>query len=249
MGSWDQTNQKMLAILFMTIVKLSYEPKVRESIRIIQILQESLKYPWFLLEYKDVEAVLDWFVMSAEPSVILKIPSENTSIDNCVINLLETASCMKELPKDAQNIQKSVVTAKRMAYVRSIVRIMKSCDAKLNQLMTTQQGREMFNQAVISLMNSISNCFMNSQGSEIEVTNLLIPITQGMAVPESTSKLFADALSLWQTTCQTGDIVLVCTLDALKVQKQWTIGIYQLLNSTLMNYFRVSGKYKSKYQQ
>lgn len=243
MGSWDQTSQKMLATLFMTIVKLSYEPKVRESIRIIQILQDSLKYPWYLLEYKDVEVVLDWFVMSAEPSVILKIPSEHKSVDTCVINLLETASCMRELPNDSQNIQKSIVTAKRMAYVRSIVRIMKSCDAKMNQLMTTQQGREIFNQALISLMNSISNCFMNTQGSEIEVSNLLIPITQGMAVPESTSKLFSESLSLWQSSCQTGDIVLVCLLDALKVQKQWTIGIYHLLNSTLLNYLRVSGEF------
>lgn len=233
----------MLAILFMSIVKLSSEPKVRESIRIIQILQDSLKYPWQLLDYKDVELVLDWFVMSADPSVILKISSEHTSIDNCVINLLETAACMKEMPKDS-NIQKSVITAKRMAYVRSIVRIMKSCDAKLNQLMSTQQGREMFNQAGISLMNSIESCFVNSHDADMEVTNLLIPILQGMPVPESTSKLFSESISLWQSSSQTGNIVLVCTLDAFKVQKQWTIGVYELLNSTLMNYLRVSGEIK-----
>lgn len=232
----------MLSILFVSIVKLSYEPKVRESIRIIQILQESIKYPWQLLEYKDVESVLDWFVMSADPSVILKIPSENKSIDNCVINLLETASCMKDIPKDSPNMQKSVITAKRMAYVRSIVRILKSCDAKLNHLMSTQQGREMFHQAGISLLNSIENCFTNSQDNELEATNLLIPILQGMPIPESTSKLFSESMSLWQSSSQTGNIVLVCTLDAFKVQKQWTIGVYELLNSTLINYLRVSGK-------
>lgn len=254
--------QRMLAILLMVFVKLSYEPKVREvnseisnnflqsltrisqSIRILQILQESIKYPWHLLEYKDVEGVLDWFVMSADPSVILKIPSEHETIDSCVIALLQTVSCMKELPRDAQNIQKTVVTAKRMAYVRSIVRLLKGCDAKLHQLVTTKQGQEMFHQACMALLTSIESCFTNEtdDATTMEASNLLIPILQSMPVPESTSRLFADAIGLWQTSSQTGNVTLCSTLNALKVQKQWTLGVYQVLDSTLMNFMRVSGK-------
>lgn len=182
--------------------------------------------------------------MSADPSVILKIPSEHETIDSCVINLLQTASCMNELPKDAQNIQKSVVTAKRMAYVRSVVRLLKASDAKLHQLMATKQGQEMFHQACMSLLNSIQSCFTSNNEDEIsmEVTNLLIPVLQNMSVPESTSKLFADAIGLWQASSQTGNILLCNTLNALKVQKQWTLSVYQLLESTLLNYLRVSGK-------
>lgn len=215
-----------------------------QSIRIIQILQESLKYPWHLLEYKDVESVLDWFVMSAEPSVILKIPSEHETIDTCVISLLQMVSCMKELPKDAQNIQKTVVTAKRMTYVRSIVRLLKGCDGKLHQLMATKQGQEMFHQACLCLLTSIESCFtsINDEEASREATTLLLPILENMAVPESTSKLFADSIGLWQATSQTGNIVLCSTLDALKYQKQWTTSVYQVLESTLQNYMRVSGK-------
>lgn len=217
-----------------------------QSIRIIQILQESLKYPWHLLEYKDVECVLDWFVMSAEPSVILKIPSEHETIDTCVISLLQTVSCMKELPKEVQNVQKTAVTAKRMTYVRSIVRLLKGCDAKLHQLMATKQGQEMFHQAFIALLSSIESCFTSSHDEEAtrESTNLLLPILENMAVPESTSKLFADAIGLWQTSSQTGNVVLCSMLCALKHQKQWTLAVYQLMESTLQNYMRVSGKNK-----
>lgn len=216
-----------------------------QSIRIIQILQESLKYPWHLLEYKDVESVLDWFVMSAEPSVILNIPSEHETIDSCVINLLQTASCMKDLPKeDAQNVQRTVVTAKRMAYVRSVVRLLKGCDAKLHQLMATKQGQDMFHQACVSLLASVEACFTSdtSEASSMEASNLLIPIVQNMAIPESTAKLFADAIGLWQASSQTGNVVLCNTLNALKVQKQWTLSVYQVLESSLLNYMRVSGK-------
>lgn len=182
--------------------------------------------------------------MSAEPTVILKIPSENETIDACVINLLQTAACMKELPKDSHNIQKTVVTAKRMAYIRSVVRLLKASDAKLHQLMATKQGQEMFHQACIQLLTSIESCFSGSSDEEnsLEASNLLIPIVQNMAVPESTSKLFADSIGLWQMSSQTGNVTLCCTLNALKVQKEWNLSVYQLLESTLFNYMKVSGK-------
>lgn len=269
MSTWDyQTVQRMLSILLMVFVKLSYEPKVREvccctpnahlpltlvrifsqSIRIIQILQDSVKYPWHLLEYKDVETVLDWFVMSAEPSVILKIPSEHETIDSCVISLLQAASCMNGTPKDAQNVQKTVVTAKRMGYVRSVVRLLKSSDAKLHQLMATKQGQDMFHQACISLLTSIESCFTNEsdEASTVEATNLMVTVLQNMAVPESTSKLFADSIGIWQSTSQTGNVVLCCSLNALKVQKHWTLSVHQVLESTLFNYLRVSGEFWRK---
>lgn len=177
--------------------------------------------------------------MSAEPSVILKIPSEHETIDSCVISLLQTVACMKELSKEAQSAQKTVVVAKRMAYVRSIVRLLKASDAKLHQLMASKQGQEMFHNACMALLTSIESCAQN-EVSPIEVTNLLLPIVDGMAIPESTSKLFADAIDLWQKTSQTGNILLSNTLAALKFQKRWTLPVYQVLESTLLNYMRVS---------
>lgn len=215
-----------------------------QSIRIIQVLQESLKYPWYLVEYKDVESVFDWFVMSAEPSVVLKIPSEHETIDSCVLSLLKTASHIEGFLKDVQNVQKTVVIAKQMAYVRSIVRLLKACDAKLHQLMATKQGQEMFNESCMSLLNSIETC-TEKNALTMDATNLLLPIVEGMAVPESTSKLFAGAIEVWQTTSQTGNALLSKTLVALSYNRQWNISKFQVLESTLSNYMRVSGGYLS----
>lgn len=243
MTSWDfMTCQRVLAILLMTFVKLSYEPKVRESIRILQLLQEANKYPWHLLEYKDVESVLDWFVMSAEPSVILKIPSEHETIDTNLLALLQVAACMKEY-QAKENIQPSVLIAKRMAYVRSIVRLLRSCDAKLHQLMSTKNGRDLFNDACGSLLNLIDTCYLNADETQInEVVNLVVTILQGMGSPESTGSLFADGINLWQSTCQTGNIVLCSFLNALKIEKLWTLNTFRVLESSLGNYMRVSGE-------
>lgn len=176
--------------------------------------------------------------------MILKIPSEHETIDSCVINLLQTVSCMKELSKDAQNVQKTIVTAKRMAYVRSVVRMLKTSDAKLHQLMSTKQGQEMFHQACIALLTSIESCFSHASddGASLEAFNLLSPIVQNMAIPESTSKLFAESIGLWQASSQTGNIILCGMLNALRTQTQWTLSVYQVLDTTLLNYMRVSGK-------
>lgn len=220
----------------MTTIKLSYEPKVRESIRILQLLQDSVKYPWNTLDYKDVENALDWFVMSAEPSMILKIPSEHELVDQNVHILLQTVACMRMQQKDSQ--QQTVVTAKRMAYVRSIVRIFKSCDAKLHQLVSTPKGQQMFNEAFKEFLSLIDNCVQD----EIEATNLVMTITDKISVPESVANLFSSGIQTWQDEANVGSLTLCCFLNALKVQQIWTLQIFKILDSTLKNYMRTSGK-------
>lgn len=231
------SKQRILAILLMTIIKLSYEPKVRESIRILQLLQEAVKYPWMTLEYKDVENVLDWFVMSAEPSMILKIPSEHESVDLNVLKLLQTVSCMKLQQKDAQNLQPTIVTAKRMIYVRSVVRLLKSCDAKLHQLLSTKAGQELFNDAFKEFLNLVDSCVVD----EFEATNLIITITDNIAVTERIANLFVGGIQSWQNNTKAGSLTLCCFLNAMNVQKIWSLQMFQILESTLVNYMRTSG--------
>lgn len=84
--TWDYaTRYRMLSSLLMIFVKLSYEPHVREHMKIVTLLQEACNYPWQLLEYQGVEAVLDWFVMSTEPSVVLRMATEHEAIDGAVL--------------------------------------------------------------------------------------------------------------------------------------------------------------------
>lgn len=186
--------------------------------------------------------------MSAEPSVILKIPSEHETIDMNLLSLLQVASCMKEFSRD-HNVQQSVLMAKRMAYVRSVVRLLRSCDAKLHQLMSSKQGQDLFNEACGSLLNLIDSCFLNSDETQTnEVVNLVVTIIQGMALPESTGNLFANGIQLWQSSCQTGNIVLCSFFNALRIQKQWTLHTFRVLESSILNYMRVSGELNKKHE-
>lgn len=161
-----------------------------------------------------------------------------------LLSLLQVASCMKEFSnKEGQQVQQSVLMAKRMAYVRSIVRLLRSCDAKMHQLMDTKQGKDLFSEACSSLLNQIDSCYLNGDETQTsEVVNLVATILQGMAVPESTGSLFADGIQFWQSSCQTGNMVLCCFLNALRIQKQWTLHTFKVLESSILNYMRVSGE-------
>lgn len=77
--------EKSLANLLTMIVKFSFEPRIRENSKILNILQEAKDYPWYIIEYTSVEKVIDWFVLSTEPSIILKLPSEYLTVDNAVL--------------------------------------------------------------------------------------------------------------------------------------------------------------------
>lgn len=55
-------------------------------------------------------------------------------------------------------------------------------------------------------------------------------------------RLFVDAIITWQATCAPGNAVLVSTLNAIGSCKTFSHNLFLLLEATLLNYFRQSGK-------
>lgn len=83
---WDfQLRHKMFSSLLLIFVKLSFEPHVRESLPFGQLLREAATYPWYLLDYNGIDHVFDWFVLTAEPSIILNLSSEHETVDSGVL--------------------------------------------------------------------------------------------------------------------------------------------------------------------
>lgn len=71
----------MLSSLLLCFVKLSYEPHVRDSMQLVPLLQDAVKYPWHLMDFQGCERVCEWFISSTEPSVILRLPCDYSSVD------------------------------------------------------------------------------------------------------------------------------------------------------------------------
>lgn len=153
--SWDYSLRlRIISPLLMIFIKLSYEPHVRENLTILQLLNEACQYPWHIMEHQSIETVLDWFVMSTEPSVILKLSAEHKQIDSAVLKLLQTATEMTIGPSGEVNVT-SQSKAKRILYVRSIVRLLRSCGSKYQQLLNSRDGVKSFHGVIIDLLTNI----------------------------------------------------------------------------------------------
>ncbi|XP_062538593.1 ectopic P granules protein 5 homolog isoform X2 [Armigeres subalbatus] len=243
--SWDyQLRYQMLSSLLMIFIKISYEPNAREGLKIVTLLQDACNYPWHMLEYQGVEAVLDWFVLSAEPSVVLKMPSEGEVVDSAVLDLLQVASSMKfnaGNPLESTSLQ-SQVQAKRILYVRTTVRLLNSCGAKYQKLLGTKQGVQAFHNAVLGLFNVVETVLLQLKSvkdREFEARNLVGEVVVSLqSQSEHTSKLFIEAIVLWTENCRTSDSYIIpSVLDAAGMCKSFSCNMYLLLEEILLHYF------------
>ncbi|XP_058444577.1 ectopic P granules protein 5 homolog [Malaya genurostris] len=246
--TWDyQLRYQMLSSLLMIFVKISYEPNARDGLKIVTLLQEACDYPWHLLEYQGVEAVLDWFVLSAEPSVVLKMPSENEAVDSAMLDLLQVASAMKfnpSNPLESSTLQSQIQT-KRILYVRTTVRLLNACGSKYQKLLGTKPGVQAFQNAVLGLLNMIETVLLqikSTKDREFDAKNLVAEVVVSLqAQGEYSRKLFIDALILWIENCRTSDSYMIpSTLDALGLCKSFTVNMYLLLEEVIYHYFSKS---------
>lgn len=71
-------------------------------------------------------------------------------------SLLQVASCIRIV--DTEHGQPlTLLQSKRLLYVKSIVRMLRLCGSKYQQLMSTADGQISFNAAVNNLMTLINN--------------------------------------------------------------------------------------------
>lgn len=123
-------------------IKLSYEPHVRENAQLHVILQEAASYPWHLLDYSGIEGIFDWYVTSTEPSAILCLNSEHSSVDNSILkwvsfrihlrlhNILISFSC----PAYFKRL--------RVWLLRRVIRFHQWCKCNLSEYCTWKQSFE-----------------------------------------------------------------------------------------------------------
>lgn len=130
-----------------------------------------------------------------------------------------------------------MVSSKRILYVKNVVRLLRMSVSKYQDLLSKADGQKSFDAAVCNLMISI-NAFASKE-DETSCINIMEEIigsiqTQG----EFTSMQFVRALISWQCSCDKGNILLASTLNAIGRCKTLTFNVFDLLESTISNYFR-----------
>lgn len=78
---------------------------------------------------------------------------------------------------------------------------------------------------------------------------LFLSIINSTIIHATAFRLFIDALIIWQSTSGLGNIVLVSTLNAIGSCRTFSNNIFILLEATIFNYFRHSGKCPSAHAE
>ena len=79
------TQAHTVSRLFVVFVKIAFEPNIHIHINTSRILEDAINYPWYLVEYSELESLLKWFVTTVEPTIILKLPVETNYTDRAVL--------------------------------------------------------------------------------------------------------------------------------------------------------------------
>jgi hypothetical protein len=73
--------------------------------------------------------------------------------------------------------------AKRILYVRSVVRLLRNCGSKHQSLLANSSGTKCYNTAIVNLMSNVNGVLQtqaNERARELEANNLMIEIVCSM---------------------------------------------------------------------
>ncbi|KAF4516976.1 hypothetical protein B566_EDAN005578 [Ephemera danica] len=109
------------------LVKLAAEPSVKQNPKCLPLIVECRKQlSWHLIDSSSFDTVLNWFVMSCDPRVILPSHTDTHAVDTAVLELLQ------EIAAAAGNCS---TMRKRLAFVRSCGKMLVSSASRHKTLL------------------------------------------------------------------------------------------------------------------
>lgn len=109
------------------------EPSVRQSPLLQTLLLESERFAWWLIDGDSFQRVINWWVMSCDPRIILSLPDRNP-VDISIIQLLHRAA---GYTPDTTSFHADTAT-KRAMLVRAAVRLVTTAAARHKALLTAR---------------------------------------------------------------------------------------------------------------
>lgn len=236
-------SDKSMVSLLSIFVKIAHEPSLSENQVMVRLFKESLQYPWHVLTATDLEPIFDWFILSCDPAIILRVFGKTRAVDAPLLNLLIIASSFGiDNEKEALSTQlKFEINAKRLLYVRMITRLLRACGTKHHQLLSTTDGTKAFNAVIVDLLTLIQKSTKNEKDNDREsiLTSLFMEILGSMQTQsDTTARLFVNAVIRWQFVGSPQDISLLSLLCVVNTFKSFPHNICLLIEQTIFNYFK-----------
>ena len=135
---WSQLVQshtspaRLFPALLCLLVKLSCEPNVRQTGKILTILQHSVTWTWSHVDHLKYESLAQWLVMSIDCKCIVK-HHERNSLDEAVLKLFKAAAEF-----DSDSLSENGVKKQRI-WVKCCTRLLSSCSSKHKNFLSYNQ--------------------------------------------------------------------------------------------------------------
>ncbi|BES95244.1 Ectopic P granules protein 5 homolog [Nesidiocoris tenuis] len=234
-SSLAQHSAKTHAILLHLLIKLSIEPNVRQSGKIIELLRASKSFHWETVDSANYESVVNWFVMSYDPRVVLSMELEGDNINQAVMELLRYAAGLAHsLPGYHASTPR-----KRQAFVRAYVKLIMTCLSKHKTIATSQQSKV---EAAIEDILILINTVIPQTGGNYAEAGLLIAevLTLVNLTSGPSSRICTDTLVSWIS--KRGDcIVSAALLRTVGTSVEPVASIGEILEAVLEAIFNDQG--------
>ena len=115
--------------LLCLLVKLSGEPNVRQSAKILPVLSEAEGWSWSRVEMSQYESLAQWLVMSIDCKSVVKHP-ERSPLDEATLKLFRAAAEFSDC---------SAGVGKQKVWIKCCTRLLSSCSSKHKNFLSYNQ--------------------------------------------------------------------------------------------------------------
>ncbi|CAL4061203.1 unnamed protein product, partial [Meganyctiphanes norvegica] len=184
--------------LLKLLVRISMEPSVRQSSLLQTLLLDSEQFSWQLIDGVSFENVINWWVMSCDPRIVLDMDSRNP-VDIAIIQLLHRAAGYTP-----DTVVFHVDTgAKRRLLLRAMVRLMTTAAARHKALLSARP--QIFTITIIKLFMHMEATLVNTVPLEQQWTEggflstEALALVTGGASSATLQEVASSALVTWLT--------------------------------------------------
>nr|XP_053655972.1 ectopic P granules protein 5 homolog isoform X2 [Cherax quadricarinatus] len=192
----SQSAAKMHMYLLNLLVRISMEPSVRQSPLLQTLLLEAEMFSWWLIDGDSFQRVVNWWVMSCDPRIVLTLPDRNP-VDIAIIGLLHRAA---GYTPDTTSFHQDTA-AKRGLLVRALVRLLTSAAARHKALLAAKP--HVFTATIKGLHSHMENTLISTvpkdqQWSEGSVLSTeVLAVVSGGASSAALQELGTSAIVTW----------------------------------------------------
>ncbi|XP_003703213.1 ectopic P-granules autophagy protein 5 isoform X2 [Megachile rotundata] len=164
---------KMHVCLLNLLVKLSNEPNVKQDDKAINLITQAEKFSWHLLDAAAYDHVINWYVMSCDPKVVLCIDDDQShAIDTAVYNLLKLAAGYDP----AITHFHPTTLKKRQIYIRSSVKLLITCSTRHKSMISTCP--KAFTNILLQMLDDMEFIILNTVSEQQQIAEASLLVTE-----------------------------------------------------------------------